>query len=102
METDISRVDFHMAHSDYYKYIESFPNQRKVDEAGHEAEHQQRMDSLRSELIQLAVNPKKVEDRLCYRTCFKWNDKNYIQYCLDKKCGGASFNAAAAVLGYIR
>lgn len=102
METDFSRIEFHMAHSEYYKYIESFPNQRKVDEKGHLTEHQQRMDSLRSELTQLAVNPKQIENKLCYRTCFKWNDKDYIQYCLDQKCGGASFNGAAAVLGYLK
>lgn len=39
---------------------------------------------------------------LCYRTCFKLTDEKYVQFCLDKKCGGATFQGAANVLGYNR
>lgn len=101
MASAYTKVEHHNSHSEFFNFIESFPNQRKVDEhPGHLPEHQVALDHLRRELVDIAKNPKHYEDKVCFRTCFKWQQRDYIQYCLDQKCGGADFNGAAKVLGY--
>lgn len=91
------------AHSEWYDYIESFPNMKKMhDDVDGLSQKQITLDHLRKELVDLAKNPKLIEDRLCYRTCFKWGHQEYVQYCLDQKCGGANFYSAANALGLLK
>lgn len=39
---------------------------------------------------------------LCLRNCFKLSQKRYVEFCLDRKCGGADFSKAATILGYTK
>ena len=39
---------------------------------------------------------------LCYRTCFKLEEKKYVDFCLQKKCNGADLSQAAKLLGFIK
>lgn len=36
------------------------------------------------------------------RNCFKLNQRKYVEFCLDKRCGGADFHKAANILGYVK
>jgi len=38
----------------------------------------------------------------CFRNCFKLNHKKYVEFCLEKKCGGVEFMKAADSLGYVK
>jgi len=38
---------------------------------------------------------------LCFRTCFKLEQKSYVDFCLQRKCGGVDFNQAARTLGLV-
>lgn len=103
MEDGITPVRFTKAHSEFYNYIESFPDQKHMHDDDHGVSQKElTLDHLRRELVDLAKNPKAIQDRLCYRTCFKWGDRDYINYCLSQKCGGVSFNYAANTLGYLK
>ena len=39
---------------------------------------------------------------LCYRHCFKFAAKTYVEFCLQKNCGGVDFNVAAKEMGYLK
>lgn len=39
---------------------------------------------------------------LCLRNCFKLQRRTYVDFCLEKKCGGIEFRKAAGVLGYTK
>lgn len=103
MEDRITPVRFVKSHSEFFNYIESFPDQKKMhDDVNGVSQKELTLDYLRKELVDLAKNPKAVQDRLCYRTCFKWGEREYIQYCLDQKCGGTNFYSAANSLGLLK
>jgi len=36
------------------------------------------------------------------RNCFKLDERKYVEFCLDKKCGGVDFFKAARELGYVK
>lgn len=98
-----SNIPFVKAHSEFYDYIESFPNQVHHPNGPNDFSQKEiLLDHLRKELIQLAVNPKQIQDRLCYRNCFKWREKSYVEFCLNKKCNQNDFFEAARVLNYLK
>jgi hypothetical protein len=39
---------------------------------------------------------------MCLRNCFKLSKKDYVDFCLAKRCGGADFKEAARKLGYLK
>lgn len=39
---------------------------------------------------------------VCMRTCFKLKEKKYVDFCLDRKCGGVDILKAASMLGYAK
>lgn len=43
-----------------------------------------------------------VDAGICYRDCFKLPIKSYVEFCLQKRCNGASFENAAAFMGYLK
>ena len=103
METKITPVEFEMTQTHYYNYISSFPNQRVVEEGkGVLPQKQVILDHLRKELTDIAINPQLVKNKLCYRECFKLNDKDYISFCLEQKCGNPGFMEAAKQLDLVK
>ena len=103
METGITPVRFNKGHSEFYNYIESFPDQKKILEGpGHLPQKQVMLDHLRKELLEMTLNPQKIQNRLCYRNCFKWTDREYVEFCLNKKCNQNNFEEAARTLNYLK
>ena len=103
MQPDTSDVKSHEAHGHFYKYIESFPGQKKVEIGhGHLPPKEITLDHLRNELVDLTLNPKKIQSNLCYRNCFKMQEREYIEFCLNKKCSQNDFFEAARALNYLK
>jgi hypothetical protein len=99
----VTRVPFKEGHTDHHVFIESFPEQKHVPEGpGILPQKQQTLDYLRAELISLVHNRPEIEASICYRTCFKWQQREFIEYCLQKKCGDPGFKTAASKLGLLR
>ena len=38
----------------------------------------------------------------CFRNCFKLRDRRYVEFCLQRKCGGVPFMKAADSLGLVK
>ena len=103
METSITPVRFNKAHSEFFDYIESFPDQRQVLEGpGHLPQKEVVLDHLRMELLDLAKNPQAIQNRLCYRNCFKWKDRSWVEFCLNRKCNQNNFEEAAKAMNYLK
>ena len=103
METKITPVKFELTRSEYYTYISDFPDmQRTHAQPGDLPQKQVILDHLRKELVDLTLKPNQIENKLCYRNCFKWANKDHINFCLDKKCGNPGFEQAAKVLNYLK
>merc|ERR1712113_768978 len=91
-------VDAHKAHAHEYNFIESFAAQ------DHHAlstaqRHEQIMDTLRNQYYNQNAD---VDKHLCYRHCFKFSERKYAEFCLQRNCGGADFNVAAKEMGYLK
>ena len=103
METGIAPVRVKKAHSEFYNYIESFPDQPKVHEGPNDLPQKQvTLDHLRKEMIDLAKNPQAIQNKLCFRNCFKWTDRDYVEFCLERKCNKTNFEEAARALNYLK
>lgn len=94
-------------HSEFYNYIEKFPGQEKFVAEAEALDRElplreRKLDYLREELRELAREPQRLQNYVCYRTCFKQKQRGLIEFCLDRKCKGASFSAAAAELGLLK
>ncbi|KRX02724.1 hypothetical protein PPERSA_01841 [Pseudocohnilembus persalinus] len=89
-------VDAHLAHSHFYSYIESFhtpEGQKGLEEQG---------TDIQSQLREQFINDNSWEHKICLRECFKLTSQRYVEYCLDRKCGGVDFFKAANILGYTK
>lgn len=103
MSKIVTTVPFTMGHTDKHLYIASFPEQVKVEDGPHAIPQKQRiLDHLRTELRVLAVKPQEVHNYMCYRNCFKWQNREHVDFCLQSKCGNPGFEAAAAHLGLLK
>ena len=91
-----------MSHSHFHEYIEDFPQLHDHHHDHHENElpqKQQTLDVLRLELKNYALNPRHFESVACYKNCFTMLDKEYVDYCLQKKCD-SNIRSAADYLGW--
>eukprot|EP01017_Pseudomicrothorax_dubius_P019901 TRINITY_DN21938_c0_g1_i3.p1 TRINITY_DN21938_c0_g1~~TRINITY_DN21938_c0_g1_i3.p1 ORF type:complete len:100 (-),score=34.33 TRINITY_DN21938_c0_g1_i3:252-551(-) len=79
----------------FYDYVESFED---LHGKSLEDQHLETMKKLRNQYLY----DNKFEDKLCYRTCFKFLEKRHIEFCLERKCGTKDFHRAASVLGYVK
>lgn len=96
-------VPFKLDHAEFQYYIGSFPEQIKHEHGPNVISQKQViLDHLRLELRQLAVNPQQVQDYMCYRNCFKWDTREHVDFCLQRKCGNPGFEAAAEHLGLLK
>ncbi|EAS07230.3 hypothetical protein TTHERM_01001220 (macronuclear) [Tetrahymena thermophila SB210] len=95
--TNIVHVPVHMGHTHYFDYIDSFPKLKEGPTL--EENHITNQKILREQLIS---GQQGLEQNLCLRNCFKLSQKRYIEFCLDRKCGGADFQRAATILGYTK
>ncbi|EGR33060.1 hypothetical protein IMG5_062850, partial [Ichthyophthirius multifiliis] len=87
----------HKAHIHYFDFIESFP---KMKEGPNDQEkHVQYQQILRDQLIN---GQSGLEQQLCLRNCFKMSEKKYVEFCLDRKCGGVDIQKAGKILGYVK
>lgn len=102
----INKVPFIKGHSHFYDEIVDFPSLHDHNHHEHNENQLSRkeklLNHLRSDLIEAAEKPQLVENRLCYRECFKLMDRDYTSFCLEKKCNQNDFNEASRVLGYLK
>ncbi len=106
----ITKIPYTVGHTHFGTWVSDFPQLHQHDEHGHHGheEHkplsqkQQILDHLRKELVTLAVDRPAIEQKLCYRTCFKFTDREYAEYCLKVKCGQSDFIQAAKALNFYK
>ncbi|CAK79537.1 unnamed protein product (macronuclear) [Paramecium tetraurelia] len=87
---------FHKGHIHFFDLLSSFHGLE--DQPDYPVQQQTIQDKLRHQYL----HDNNWEDKLCYRTCFKIQEKEYVQFCLNKKCSGAPYLKAAQVLGYVK
>ena len=105
----IVKVPYSQGHSHFSTWVSGFPQLHQHDDAhGHDSHHvelpqqQKTLDYLRKEMVALATDRNSVEAYVCYRTCFKLLDRDYVDFCLQKKCNQPSFTAAARHLNLLK
>ena len=107
------RVPYVEGHSHTSTWISDFPQihqHHQDDHAAHHGHHghpelsqkEKTLDYLRKEMVMLATNKKAVQDKICYRTCFKFLDRDYVDFCLKQKCDQSSFEQAAKALNLLK
>ncbi|KAM3137418.1 hypothetical protein pb186bvf_010391 [Paramecium bursaria] len=87
---------FHQAHIHFFDYISEFHG--LPDQPDYDVQSRSLMEKLRHQYL----HENNWENNLCFRNCFKLNQKKYIEFCLDRKCGGVDFLKAANQLGYVK
>jgi hypothetical protein len=102
----INKVPYTKGHSHFYDEITDFPalHEHHDHHHGHEklSRKEQLLDNLRKDLIEATVNPSLVQNKLCYRSCFKLMDRDYTSFCLQKKCNQPDIYEAAKLLKLLK
>ena len=107
----INRVPTVETHTHFNAWVKDFPALHPQGEHGHGHGHhghaplphrQQLLDHLRKELTQLSTDRKSIEQKLCYRSCFKIMDREYAEFCLKERCQQPDFKAAARAVNLLK
>ena len=94
------KVDGHSHFYDFYAALPGVGHDHHHEEGERPlTSHEKKMDVLRAELADFAENPQFYKKRTCYRDCLRNKTKDYISFCLQKQCDGATLQDAGKLLG---